>query len=73
MKEGVKKNNTRVGFDPVTLGLGIVCSPTAPCGITIVRAGPGRCFLFHVCAEKHTLPVSKNMLFFQISKLTGGG
>ena len=71
-----EKTNTRVDFDPVTLRLGIVSSTNAPVGIIIVRAGPERYFLFHVCSEKHTLPVSKKKvvrLFFQISKLTGGG
>ena len=38
-----------------------------------LRAGPERYFLFHVCAEKQTLPLAKKHLFFQISKLTSGG
>ena len=52
-----------MGFDHVTLWLGIMCSTTAPGGIMIVRAGPARYFLFHICAEKHTLPVSKIIVF----------
>ena len=58
-----------MGFDHVTLWLGIVCSTNAPVGIMIVRAGPERYFLFHAGAENIPSPLAKNVVF-QISKQT---